>query len=519
MKSATTTLRNLAYSSANVYAEYILGLLVSIIVARSLGPEEFGVYAFVVWLVAFGVIMVNAGVSIGAIKFFADLLGRKRNDEIGALHSHLSRIQVLRAVIFVAGFSLIVVFAPDLLVLPSYSSVLWFVGPAVFLRSYYMYQVGVIKGLQDFGYLAKIAFIVSPLNLIMVLIVFYLVPSVEGFLTVFLIASILFWLASSSARRDAIASVHQAAAVPVELKADLRQRISKHLRIVSLIVFFSFLIFGQSELMFLKHFSIPSDIAFFSVGYTLAAAATAMVPGVYDNLLLSKISFSVADSETSEGDAVITSARHMLLLGSLISIPIIIYADDVILLFYGESYLPAARVLQVMTFLSIFKGIRDTTNAYLMSADRQLSILKILTIAGASTIALDYYLISNYGLWGAVLAYAAVDLAVTLVVSIYTFSILQQWPGAWKMAKTVLAGLLAAAVTIGFDHFISFKFSFLVGGTICLMVFLSLLFALDSLEREDYLGLQQLLGKFDSPVANFTRRMVDRGLIRNPHYR
>jgi hypothetical protein len=68
-------IRNTLFSSVGTYTEYFLGMLVSIIIARHLGPGDFGTYSLVVWLVACGVIATNAGSTTTMIKFIAELRG------------------------------------------------------------------------------------------------------------------------------------------------------------------------------------------------------------------------------------------------------------------------------------------------------------------------------------------------------------------------------------------------------------------------------------------------------------
>jgi O-antigen/teichoic acid export membrane protein len=54
-------MRNSLFSSVGIYTEYFLGMLASIIIARHLGPHDFGTYSLVVWFVAIGVTATNSG--------------------------------------------------------------------------------------------------------------------------------------------------------------------------------------------------------------------------------------------------------------------------------------------------------------------------------------------------------------------------------------------------------------------------------------------------------------------------
>src|SRR3546814_12756729 len=65
MNTRSTIVRNTLFSSVGIYTEYFLGMLTSIIIARHLGPADFGTYSLVIWLVATGVVTIGSA-SCGA---------------------------------------------------------------------------------------------------------------------------------------------------------------------------------------------------------------------------------------------------------------------------------------------------------------------------------------------------------------------------------------------------------------------------------------------------------------------
>ena len=82
MSTRGQVIRNTLFSSVGIYTEYFLGMLTSIIIARHLGPADFGAYSLVIWLVATGVVITNSGVSSAVIKFVAELRGAGRDAQI-----------------------------------------------------------------------------------------------------------------------------------------------------------------------------------------------------------------------------------------------------------------------------------------------------------------------------------------------------------------------------------------------------------------------------------------------------
>src|SRR3546814_337109 len=104
MNTRSTIVRNTLFSSVGIYTEYFLGMLTSIIIARHLGPADFGTYSLVIWLVATGVVITNAGVSSAVIKFVAELRGAGRDGQIRSLLAWAWRVQAtFMAVVLVGG--------------------------------------------------------------------------------------------------------------------------------------------------------------------------------------------------------------------------------------------------------------------------------------------------------------------------------------------------------------------------------------------------------------------------------
>jgi O-antigen/teichoic acid export membrane protein len=493
MSSASTTIKSMVYSSANIYTEFLLGLVVSIIIARSLGPDTYGTYAYVIWVVALGITLVNAGISVGAIKFFSELKGSGDTARIYPLHKYFSRIQITKTLVFCAAFAGFMLLAPDLVGPEDTVHLLWVVIPAVALKSYHMYQISFFKGVLEFRYLATTALMVAPLNLALVIAAYFWYPTLTGYLSVFLITSAAFWLASTVARKSIINADVIRESADIELDAKLKKRLAMHLRTVSVSVILSFIVFRESEIYFLKQFASTADIAVFSIGFALTQAAMSLVPGVYNNLLLSKISYDVADASRSEASSVIASTHHMLLLSCLVGVPLAVFAEEVVSFLYGSGFEAATLVIQVLCISSIVSNLCYASVAYLMSVDKQPFILKLMIGAVVATLILDYSLIVRFGLNGAILAYFTVQSTVAIITAFYTFSVLGKWPSSAKVAKLAAASLMSAASGLLYKSLIDFPYSFFPGGILCVAVFAALLFAFDYFEREDYHLLGALL--------------------------
>ena len=194
MTARAQALRNTMFSTIGIYTEYFLGMLTSIFIARQLGPDDYGAYSAIIWLVAMGVAISNAGTASAVIKFVAELRGSERDELIAPTVAYLRKAQ--------HWFMLAVIVAVGLLLLLSgqhiatgfdHWMIFGFLAIAIGLRSQYMFNVGIAKGFEDFRVTAIVAGIATPINLAMVVLAWILDAEVEALLAVFLISGGIFY--------------------------------------------------------------------------------------------------------------------------------------------------------------------------------------------------------------------------------------------------------------------------------------------------------------------------------------
>lgn len=501
---------NLFYSGAHIYIEYFLGLAISIIVARSLGPATFGVYAYLIWITGFCLILINGGISVAAIKFISELGGRGQTSAMLAMEKYFSGIQLKKAALLCISLTIITALFPSILVAEEHAYLLWLLIPAILAKSYHMFQVSIIKGRQEFRSLARIALLTAPLNVVFVGTAYFLLPTLVGYLVAFICTSIVYLLASHTG----LLAIHRQEAVQAETEIDLnlKARVNKMLVYTSIIVIFGFITYGQSELVFLQHLGNANEIAFFSIGFVLARAAGGLIPGVYNTLLLPMVSFSVAQGEQAGASTLLTATRHMFYLGLLCCVPLAIFSEDIIIFLYGAEYRSAHIPTMIFALIIVGASVRDATNSYLVSTDQQELILKIVFALFFATILLDFILILEYGLLGAVIAYAAISFIATLIVSYFAFCQVGQWPSFGKMLRAIAAATISGFISYGLVAAAPIPGGFVIGSAVYGILFIILLFLLDAFEKDDYKAAQPFFADRSDSVSSAVARMLNRRL-------
>lgn len=504
------TLRNTLFSSVAMYTEFALGMLTSIVIARHLGPEGFGAYSGVIWLVGMGVAATNSGTASAAIKFVAELRGAGRDELVRPLVAYLRRTQrlFLALVLAIGALALWLAghkVAPDF----DHRMLFAFLVVAIALRASYMFNIGVAKGLENFRINAMVAVVSTPLNLAMVALVMWWHKPVEWLLGVFLVSSVVFFAMSWLQVEPLLPAGDRRPALP----ADLVPRIRRQMIYSTLIVTVGFIISSEVEVMFLNGSGLAHDAGQFKVGYQLASGAATLVPGVFGALLLPMMASALSQGREVAGHRFAASTAYLALLAAPLVAFGIVVSHALITLLYGARYESAAVVFAVcLTGCALITSAQGASSL-LVSADRQRAVLTLIVICGLSKLGLDAWLIHIDGLRGALIAFGVV--AVLNVVA-YTWLAIRECgvsPDWGRIGRTVLASVLSAAPLVLVYPYLPPIGELAVGGLLATL-YLPWTLALRCWSRNDIAHMKELHARLLRGRPHLVARLLDWGAAR-----
>ena len=412
------TLSDTAYGSLAVYVEYLFGLIVSILTARALLPGDMGVYSLLVWVVANAVVIANAGITLGAIKFIAELRGAGRGADTARLVRRLRGLQ--RTMLAVVGAALLAVFAlfhahlaPGV---PAWVFALLL--GAVALRAPYMFNIAVLKGRQDFRSTALVAAIGAGTNLALIVALWSgrtLPATLPAFVVVYALSSLVFFVVSHRRAmrfrdHDGSESDDRAGALPPELEA----RIRHHLRVAGVTTVLGTIGASEIELLALNLLSDPAHAGRFKVANALAAGVALLVPGVLGAQLLPMMAKAHGSGGGEAGRRFIAMTTWLWVLGAPLVAAGSVFADHAIGLLYGAAYAAASPVLVALLVARTAAVLGQGATAYLLSADRQTALMR-LTLLFTALRAIGAFAGTWFGgLDGAVAATVVLSLLATI---------------------------------------------------------------------------------------------------------
>lgn len=456
------TLSNTAYSTIALYIEYLFGLIASIVIARALLPTDMGVYSLLVWIAANAIVVANAGITMAAIKFIAELRGAGRDDTTALLVQRLRRMQRNMLLIVIAVLCAIITSAHGRIA-PGVD--LWLLGLlilSVAFRAPYMFNIAVLKGGQDFRSTAVVAVIGAGFNLALVILAWAKAATLQTFVEVYALSSVVFYLVSQwRASRFARTS----ADVDAVLSPELETRMRHHLRVVAFTTVFGTIGSSEIELLWLNLLSDPAHAGLFKVANALASGVAVLLPGILSAQLLPMMASAQGRSQEEASRRFVDMTAWLYVLGAPLLAAGAVFSEHAVELLYGNAYAAAAPVLIVLLTARVASVLGQGATAYLMSADRQTALMRLTLLFTGFRLVGAFACTYAFGLTGAIFATMTLALlgsAVTIRLAMRVSGTDMPW---MRLLRISAAALLPALCCIPIARSFS-PFSGLLAGTV-----------------------------------------------------
>lgn len=422
------------------YATYALGLLVGALIARHLAPDDYGRYAYVVWLSGIMVMAGNNGLPTTAIRFIAEALGLGAPGLARTVRSWLYRRQLAGLLLLLVLF---LVAVPALLP-AGWSSATWIFIAAVVVstagKALYLLEISIAKGHGRFGVEATASVAAGFASAASVLVLFHLDAGLHAYLALFAAICILHLVIAAWLSRHGQSVTHGSA-----MDAGFSERLRKHLVwtiVLTLVGAFG----GTSVAIYLLNLlGNSAEVGFFVIAAALARGAIDLVASGLTSVLMPVMGHAFgAGGKERVGVILCDSLRYLQFLGLLAAGVGCYWAEAVIILLYGEAYSPSVPLLRWMLLGAGVALGESAIGALLSTTDNQRLRATVATSYLVVSIVASGVLIPLYGLTGAVIACTGVRLllyAIGLVVVVRVLDVRLPWR---SLGKTLLAALVAA---------------------------------------------------------------------------
>ncbi len=507
-----TLLRNAALSSGVQYIEAVVGIATGVLIARTLGPTQYGHYAFAVWLCGWLILASNNGLTVSAIRFIAEFRGSRKPEVVDALGSTLLRWQTVCTGIVVTVFvAVALVQSPQ-----DWSQhLLWMillvcVGVIARARFWMLSSIG--KGFERFEPECYSILVMVAANLITLCLWWRFDKSVLTAFAIYAMTGVLCCLVAQRLVKSCGIKL-QAATLP----AETRSRVVRTVFSSGVMISIGLLSSRTLEIGLLKAYWSAETIAYFVIAGTLTKGAVDLLTTGLASVLLPAISRAFGRSgQARAGKIMSESIRYYWFIGLLICGIALVVTRGAVSFLYGVSYeaaIPAVTGMLVIAGLGAFAG---AFNAFQIASNLQTDqIWTAIATLGVNIVA-AVALVPTWGLSGAIIS-MAITRAVSVLIQFFMVRRRIKVRIKWEVLfRLLFSALVACELGIIVETLFVSRFSFVVSAIIFIACFLGISVLMRSWYTRDYALATELaarLGPVGQKLAILCRRISRRFAI------
>jgi O-antigen/teichoic acid export membrane protein len=488
------------------YQETIIGMLVSILVARQLGAEEFGRYSLMMWFVALGVMLASGGVVTSIIKFVAE----QRNDaaklSIPLIVKYNLNLLYFKLPISIMIVALLLLFIEKSLPADNTRILFWIVLIAIVPKSLQAFYTSVLKGVESFKSLFFLNSIVTPINLFAVLFVVWKGGGIYSFVYLYLGITTIYYLVSRYyANQETLKATGKKA---LELETTDKKNMDRQIKFLYLIALLGFFVDRQMEVFFLNIFATPEAAGYYNVAFMLSVYAVELIPGILVGVLLPVMAKSRKDDLEIQAYRYREVGRYLMLLTAPVIVFVAAYADVIIEMLYGHQYRASAVPLAVLVVAAVLAPLAGLANSLLVSHERQKTVLKLILFMAILNIVLDYFLIKMYALNGAIIGFSVIKLGLSASLLFFASRIIKSNLDYFYYSKVIALACVAVAPLMLVKDFGLPIIVFVMAGLMFVITFFVFLVQFRMLTKEDVNILRSIKSRIPKKYENLTDRIL-----------
>jgi O-antigen/teichoic acid export membrane protein len=438
--------------AGSTYVSFITGLLASTFVARSLGPDAYGLYAYIVWLAAVCIGLVGSGVNMTVIRFVAEAVGKGDLPQASGVHHWLRQL-------FLVGMAVVAMALLASAWLPSIypdgmASSLGFYLIVVLVcavtKSAYLFSASVSKGHGAFSTEAVSTSLIGIVTLAATGLLYVLDAGLSSFLCLFMLSSVAHPLiASFMLRRQGIHA--RKATMDAELKARVANALGWNIALAVV-----GLLSGKAvDTFLLGHYGSAREVGFYNIASSLTRNGTELLAAGLSSILLPFLARAHGEGGIDKVKVIFaTSVRYYQFAGIFLAGEGFLLAGPVVRLLYGPAFDDVALALRVMVLTA---GVIIPVGAYsavFSATDNQKAKFNYMLATSVISVVCGAVFIPWAGYHGALVSCAvgnALTYTVISVVAKRTIGVvfpLRPVLGQWA-AGTLAFGLAYPLIAMG----------------------------------------------------------------------
>lgn len=404
MNSRPALIRNTLFSTMTLGLRFASGALIFILIARALGAEEFGRFAFAVSFTGIFLVLLDYGFNLYIIKEVAADPRRAvelSNEVIGAkLLLSAASTAVLCLILRALEYPLeteIMIYALWL------SSIFYSFG--LFLNS-------IFKGLNRFQYETYPTIVLNVVLVVTIVLLLLLGYKTLSIAVAFLAARALYFGVSCFFVWRHIGRLRASLSLGKSL-AILKETFPFGMHAILAAIYF------QIDTVLLSLYKGDTEVGYYQAAMRLVIASMLVcdiVMSSYYSILASKFK---TDPEGFRRDA-LSFNKYMLLIGGVFSSSLFIFPELFILPLYGAEYVRSVAIMQLLSAVIFLRFFGGPYGIFLTIADNQAKRALGVGVSVVFNVALNMLLIPWYGAMGAAVASVFTHILLEILYAVFT---------------------------------------------------------------------------------------------------
>lgn len=433
---ARKVVKNTVFNSSSIVISGIGGLIFTIVLARLLHPQLFGVYHLALSIAVVMMTFTDLGVNRTMTRYVSYALGKDDKTLARSFFRYLLKIKIALTLSATIAFLLLAqplaihLFHKPELVLP-----LQIAGAVIFFHSFQDFFEFAFVALQKFQYSILRSVVYAAFKLILIPFLILLGYSVCGALVGFALAVmavsglLLFFLVRHYS--------YLLKGVVVKLE---RRRVLRFLGYLTFSTLIAGLFFHHIDVIMLGILMSTEEVGFYKAGFNIVIAFISFVS-------LSTILFPLF-TQLNGGElrnAFETVFKYSAIIAFPCAFGLAFVAEPLLTLIYGVEYLPAVMPFYFLCLI-ILTVPMDFFGVLFESKEKPQYPAKIVVLASGLNIVLNYFFIIEFGMVGAAIATLSARYFSSISLAILSKRVLNMFPPLASIYKPLISSIAMLAL-------------------------------------------------------------------------
>ncbi|HXF30983.1 MAG TPA: polysaccharide biosynthesis C-terminal domain-containing protein [Solirubrobacterales bacterium] len=464
--AATTggsVLRGSFWNVASTILPQLFVLVMSVVAARFLGPEDMGRQSFIAFIALSATSLFGGGIAATLMRYVGEMLGGGRPGvarDLAGWGWGLASIWAAIGTAVMVGTGL-------LGATPQAAWILAGVGAGLgILQSI---PNAVLVGAQEWRRASMVGLVTGTIGVPLVIGVLAAGGGIAGMFAVdvLIVGANLIWSGSLSR------GVLQRLAERPERDPQVRHAANVYARWALLSVLLATIVFKRSEFFFLNHYATDHDIAIYSISFAAVYAITTLTESLVQTLLPAFATlFGGGHRERIEFG--FDRAQRLVMMTALpLTAATVALGPEALALVYGRQFSETGQIVQILAIGIPLLALMNLAHAFMIGLGRVKTVLAVDGTAAVVNLSLAFLLIPAHHTVGAALANLIGQCLVAVIVTVYALRAMQHVHLPVRTivltATTAAAGGLAAYGLVSALGGVVGLIAGLLGGTVAFL--------------------------------------------------